>query len=120
MKSTATTVDEYLAQAPEGRRAALQTLRTLCLAELPGYQERMEYGMPIYARDGFTEIAFASQKNSISFYVLRKRVVDANAALLAGLSVGKGYIRFTRPEQVDPAIIRPLLAGSATDTGPVC
>ena len=76
--------------------------------------------MPAYSRDGLAEIAFASQKNSISFYVLRKQVVEANAALLAGLSVGKGCIRFTRPEQVGPAIIRPLLAGSAADTGPVC
>ena len=37
MKSTAATVDEYLAEVPEDRRSALQTLRSLCLAELPGY-----------------------------------------------------------------------------------
>jgi uncharacterized protein YdhG (YjbR/CyaY superfamily) len=120
MKSTAATVDEYLAEVPEDRRSALQTLRSLCLAELPGYEEGMQYGMPSYSRDGIAEIAFASQRNYISLYVLRKRVVEANAALLAGLSVGKGCVRFTRPEQLDPTIVRPLLAGSAADTGPVC
>jgi hypothetical protein len=28
-------------------------------------------------------------------------------------------IRFTRPEQIDPAIVRPLLAGTVADTGPI-
>jgi hypothetical protein len=41
-KSTAATVDEYIAQVPEERRAALRTLRSLCLYELAGYDEAMQ------------------------------------------------------------------------------
>lgn len=121
MKSKAATVDEYLAEAPEERRPALETLRGLCLDELTGYEEGMRYGMPSYSRDGTTvEVAFASQKNYVSFYVLRESVLKANAHLLDGLSVGKGCIRYKRPEQIDPTVVRALLAGSATDTGPIC
>lgn len=121
MTSRATTVGEYIAGAPEERRPALETLRALCLDELTGYVEGMQYGMPFYSRDGnAVEVAFASPKNYISLYLLRQSVVDAHAHLLEGLSVGKGCIRFRRAEQVDPAIVRPLLSGSAADTGPIC
>ena len=121
MTSKATTVEEYLADVPEERRQALETLRTLCFEELAGYEEGMQYGMPSYSRDGSAvEIAFASQKNYISLYVMRESVVRANAHLLDGLSVGKGCIRFKRPEQIDPTVVRPLLSGSAADSGPIC
>jgi uncharacterized protein YdhG (YjbR/CyaY superfamily) len=121
MKSEATTVEEYLADVPEERRPAVETLRTLCLDELAGYEEGMQYGMPSYSRDGSAvEVAFASQRNYISLYVLRESVIKDNAHLLDGLSVGKGCIRFKRPEQIDPEVVRPLLSGSATDTGPIC
>jgi uncharacterized protein YdhG (YjbR/CyaY superfamily) len=121
MMSKATTVEEYLADVPEERRRALETLRTLCLEELAGYEEGMQYGMPSYSRDGSAvEVAFASQKNYISLYVMRESVVRANAHLLDGLSVGKGCIRFKRPEQIDPTVVRPLLSGSAADSGPIC
>jgi uncharacterized protein YdhG (YjbR/CyaY superfamily) len=120
MKSEATTVEGYLADVPEERRQALETLRTLCLDELAGYEEGMQYGMPSYSRDGSTvEVAFASQRNYISLYVLQS-VIRANAHLLAGLSVGKGCIRFKRPDQIDPTVVRPLLSDSAADKGAIC
>jgi len=115
MKSEATTVEEYLADVPEERRPALETLRTLCLEELAGYEEEMQYGMASYSREGSMEVAFASQKNYISLYV-RESVINANTNLLDGLSVGKGCIRFKRPEQIDPTAVRPLLSGAAADT----
>jgi len=118
MKSEATTVEEYLADVPEERRPALETLRTLCLEELAGYEEGMQYGMPSYSRDGSAvEVAFASQKNYISLYVMRESVIRANTNLLDGLSVGKGCIRFKRPEQIDPTVVRPLLSSASADTG---
>ncbi|HEX5849057.1 MAG TPA: DUF1801 domain-containing protein [Rubrobacter sp.] len=118
MKSEATTVEEYLADVPDERRPALENLRALCLEELAGYEERIQYGMPSYSRDGSAvEVAFASQKNYISLYVMREGVTRANAELLDGLSVGKGCIRFKRPEQINPKVVRPLLSGVAADTG---
>src|SRR5918994_1505877 len=85
MKSKATTVEEYLADVPEERRRVLETLRTLCLEELAGCEEGMQYGMPSYSRDGSAvEVAFASQKNYISLYVWES-VINANAHLLDGL-----------------------------------
>lgn len=45
MQSAATTVEEYLAQLPEDRRLALETVRAEILAHLPeGLEEGMQYG----------------------------------------------------------------------------
>jgi uncharacterized protein YdhG (YjbR/CyaY superfamily) len=80
----------------------------------------MRYGMPAYLRDDAVEVGFASQKAHISLYVLRQDALRANAERLAGLSVAKGCVRFRRPEQVDPSVVRPLLSAAARDTGPLC
>ena len=120
MQSTAETVDAYIAEAPAERREALELLRRLCLDELHGYDEVMAYGMPGYVRDGKGEIAFASQKAYISVYVLRQAALDAGADRLDGLSVGKGCIRFRRPDQIDSDVIRALLRATVTHAGPIC
>ncbi len=95
-------------------------MRRLCLEELRGFTEAMRYGMPSYERDGEVEIGFASQKAYISFYVLRQAALEANASRLEGLSVGKGCIRFRRPEQIDEETVRLLLAATVADDGPIC
>src|SRR5688500_10414467 len=119
VKSSVTTVDQYIAGAPEERRQALATLRELCLDELAGYEEGIDHGMPSYSREGTVEVSFASQKNYISLYILRTSVMKANAHLLNGLSVGKSCIRYRRVDQIDPGVVRKLLADSSADTGPV-
>ncbi len=81
-------MDGYLATVPAGRRAVLSELRDACRALLTGFEESMRYGMPAYSRNGITEIAWASQKQYISLYVMRGEVLDAHREQLAHLSVG--------------------------------
>jgi len=120
VSSHAATVEEYIAGAPPERRATLELLRSMCRQELAGFEEAIRYGMPSYLRDDAVELAFANQTQYISLYVLRQAALDAAADRLTGLSVGKGCIRFRRPEQIDPATVRVLLEATATDTGPIC
>ena len=50
VSSKAATVAEYLADLPEDRRADIQQVREVILANLPdGFQECMQYGMIGYA-----------------------------------------------------------------------
>jgi hypothetical protein len=50
MQSKATTVDQYIAEAPQERQEALQKLRSTILTHLPkGFEEAMGYGMAGYA-----------------------------------------------------------------------
>jgi uncharacterized protein YdhG (YjbR/CyaY superfamily) len=118
-KVIAPEVDAYLADAPAERRAVLGQLRELCLEELPGFEERLDYGMPSYLRDGTVEVAFASQARTINVYVLRTDVMAAHANALANLDTGKGAIRFP-PDAVPLNLVRSILGATAASTGPVC
>lgn len=122
VQSKAADVDGYLAEVPVERREVLTRLRDLCRAELPGFTEKMAYGMPAYERapGGEGEIAFASQKQYISFYLLRTDVRQAFAERLADHDMGKGCLRFRKPEQVDFDLVRDLLRATAAGPGTVC
>jgi uncharacterized protein YdhG (YjbR/CyaY superfamily) len=120
MQSTATNVAAYLDEVPDSRREALTALRDLCVKCLVGYQESMDYGMPSYKKNGTVEVGFASQKNYISLYVLKKNVVDAHRAALAGASVGKGCIRYSSPEKLDFKVIEKLLRATCRSNEAVC
>ncbi|WP_328862801.1 iron chaperone [Streptomyces sp. NBC_00306] len=120
VQSQADDVDGYLAEVPEDRREALTRLRELCRGELQGFTEVMAYDMPAYERDGTAEIAFASQKQYISVYVLREGVRDAFADRLAGHDMGKGCLRFRKPEKIDFELVRDMLRATAKGPGEVC
>jgi hypothetical protein len=44
----------------------------------------------------------------------------AHRPQLAGLNVGKGCIRYRRPDQVNFDVVHSMLAATAARTGPVC
>ena len=81
MRSEAKTVEEYLAELPEDRRAAISTVRDTILAHLPdGYVETMGWGMisyevPLavkpdtYNGRPLMYAALASQKNHMAVYL---------------------------------------------------
>jgi uncharacterized protein YdhG (YjbR/CyaY superfamily) len=120
VQSDADNVDSYLALVPEGRRAVLSELRDTCRELLTGFDESMSHGMPAYHRDGIAEIAWASQKQYISLYVMRGDVLDAHREQLAHLSVGKGCIRYRSPAAMDFAVVRSMLTSVAAGRGSVC
>jgi len=45
-------VDEYIARAPAGARAALAELRAIIRSAAPEAEERISYGMPYYSLGG--------------------------------------------------------------------
>lgn len=120
MQSTAKTVDAYLEQVPAERRAALEKLRDLCRSILQGYEEVMEYGMPGYKKNGVGEVGFASQKHYIALYILKQDALASCRPLLTGLSIGKGCIRYPRPEKINFEIVEKLLRATVHSSGPIC
>ena len=120
MQSKASNVETYLADVPPDRRACLIRLRDLCLATLSGYEEGMDYGMPCYKKGGTPEVAFASQKSYISLYIMKKAVVDAHRDALQSASIGKGCIRFSKPEKIDFAVVEKMLSETASSHEEAC
>ena len=122
MQSKSKTVDAYLKEIPEDRKAGLSQLRELCLSRLTGFSESMQYGMPSYSRNGEVEVAFASQKNYISLYILKQGVMNAYKDKLAGkgVSYGKGCIRFTKAERINFEIVEEMLRAAEESDGEIC
>ena len=109
MKSTADNVDDYVARLDEEWRDTAERLRATCLEQLHGYHEVMAYGMPTYEVGGHQEVGFARQVKYFSLYIAKKGVLDAHRGQLRNLSLGKGCIRFQRPDQFDWPLIEALL-----------
>jgi hypothetical protein len=129
MQSNATTVQEYLAELPQDRRAALEAVRRVILDSLDtNYEERMQYGMigyvvphrvypPGYHCDPKLPLPFAAlaaQKNHLSLYLMclygdrdeQERFREAWAAAGKKLDMGKSCIRFRKAED----LVLPVIA----------
>jgi uncharacterized protein YdhG (YjbR/CyaY superfamily) len=119
MQSKPTTVDEYLSEVPIERLQALTKLRELCRKELKGYDERVAYGSPCYAKDNIIEV-FQVKKHFIGLYILKQEVFNQFVNELKGVTFGKGVVRFTKPEQINFTVIKKMLAGTYLSKDIIC
>lgn len=139
MQSKVTTVDQYLKELAEDRRAAMTELRKVILKNLPkGFKEEMGYGMMGYVvphskyPDGYhcdpaqalPFMSIASQKNFIAVYhmgiyadpKLLKWFTEEYAKQAKGkLDMGKSCIRFKKPDQIPFKLIGELASKMTTD-----
>ncbi len=133
MTSNATSPEEYIAEAPEERRSALEKLRRTINDNLPkNFSEGMQYGMIGYfishevypdgyhcdSKQPLPFMSFASQKNSINFYHMG---IYADKDLLdwftsefpkyskKKLDMGKSCMRFKKPEDIPYKLIGELV-----------
>ena len=120
MRSEATTVEDYLAELPEDRRAIVSAVRDVVNQHLPeGYSETMEWGMvtwvvPLadypdtYNGKPLSYASLASQKNHVALYLLglytdgpeeqRFRATYAEHGMK--LDMGKSCVRFKSLDEV--------------------
>ncbi len=118
VSSSAATVAAYLEELPPARRADVQRVREVLLANLPdGFEEQMQYGMIGYAiplarfpdtynKQPLAVAALAAQKNYISVYLhglyaqpeLAAWFVEAYRATGKKLNMGKSCVRFRRAD----------------------
>ena len=139
MQYTASTVEEYLQQIPEDRKAPIEKLRKIVKKNIPkGFKEVISYGMigfviphslyaPGYHCDPKLPLPFmniASQKNFIAVYHMGlyadPKLMDwftkAYAILVAGkLDMGKSCMRFKKPEQIPFDLIGELAGKMSVD-----
>jgi hypothetical protein len=134
MQSDAKTVDEYIESLPDDRKEPIKSLRKSILDNIPeGFIETMGYGMIGYVVPHSTYpkgyhsnkklplpfLNLASQKNYIALYHMG---IYANPGLLKWftdeyskitslkLDMGKGCIRFKKPEKIPFALIGELVS----------
>ncbi|AWA30448.1 hypothetical protein HYN48_10320 [Flavobacterium magnum] len=132
MQLKATTVPQYLDELPEGRKEAVEKLRATILANLPeGFSEGMGYGMISYfvphsiypsgyhcnPKLPLPFMSIASQKNFIALHhigiygsgeLLDWFVGEYPKHSALKLDMGKGCIRFKKPESIPFELIAEL------------
>jgi hypothetical protein len=129
-RSAASTVEEYLAELPEDRRAAISAVRDVVCRHLPaGYRETMSWGMigyevPLercpdtYNGRPLVFAALAAQKSYNALYLTcvygdaerERRLREAFAAEGKKLDMGKSCIRFKLPQDLPLDAIGLLIA----------
>ena len=132
VSSPAKTPQEYLFSLPEDRRAVVETVRDLILANLPpGYVETMNWGMLSYEIPLSTypktyngqPLSFAglsAQKNGYSLYLiavdtdpaLMERLHEAYAEAGKKLDMGRSCIRFKKLEDLLQPVVAEIIAAA--------
>ncbi|MCP4360074.1 MAG: DUF1801 domain-containing protein [Chloroflexi bacterium] len=113
-------IEEYIQNAPEKRRSALERLRQICLDKLQGYEESLVYNMPSYTKKGVVEVAFASQKSYISLYILKEPVMDEYRHNFPKSRIGKGCIRYPNPQKIDFDLVEKMIQHAFESDAPIC
>lgn len=138
MQSKATTVAAYLASLPADRRAAVEAVRKVILANLdPGFEEGMQYGMIGYyvphsrypngyhcdPRQPLPFASLASQKNYMAVYLMglyydpmsARLLEDAYAKAGKKPDMGKCCIRFKALEDLPLDVIGGIVKATTAE-----
>ena len=101
-----TSVDDYLAALPDGRRVALEELRQTIRAAAPEATETIAYEMPaLRSHGGQFLVSYAAFKNHYSLFPASGAVIEALGEELTPYLVGKGTIRFPANSPIPLALV---------------
>lgn len=136
MRSSATTVAQYLEELPADRRATIAAVRTVLRRHMPkGYREGMCWGMitwsiPLrrfpatYNGQPLAYVALASQKGYCSLYLTcvygcpaqEKRLREGFRAAGKKLDKGKSCVRFQKADDLALDVIGEIVASTPPQT----
>ena len=135
VRSSATTVEEYLDELAPDRREQVEAMRDVVLENLPdGYDESMNWGMitweiPLerypktYNKQPLMYAALASQKNYMSLYLMcvyahegkhtefERRFKESGKKL----NMGKSCVRFKKVDDLPMDLIAETVASTSVD-----
>ncbi|MBO6549987.1 MAG: DUF1801 domain-containing protein [Rhizobiales bacterium] len=92
------------------RQEKLLQLRAIIKEKAPELEETINYKMLGYGVGDAFVFHLNAQKNYVSLYVGNVLKIDPNGAMLKGLNVGKGCIRFTKTKSIEDTRIDEFIA----------
>lgn len=117
MKKPAT-IDEYLEDVPEVKRAALGRLRSILKAAVPELEEGIGWGMPILKYKGKNLVGFAAFKEHCSFFPMSAKVMEEYADDLERYETSKGTIHFKPDKPLPVALVKKLVKARVRESQP--
>jgi uncharacterized protein YdhG (YjbR/CyaY superfamily) len=107
-RSTAKSIDEYIAQFPADTRKALEALRALIRAAAPGATETISYAIPTFDLNGRHLVHFAGYAGHVGFYPTGSGV-EAFQEELKPYKSGKGSVQFPLGQALPTDLIRRIV-----------
>lgn len=104
--ATPTSVEAYLAALPDERRAALERLRKVLAAAIPGGVEAISWQMPSFKHRGRALVCYAAFADHYSLFPMSGEVIEAVGDELKPYVSGRGTIRFRYDERFPVALVK--------------
>lgn len=108
MRSTAGSIDEYIAEFPPETQSVLKEIRALIKASAPDATERISYAMPTFDLNGTHLVHFAGYKKHIGFYPVPSGI-EAFKEELEPYKSGKGSAQFPLGQPLPTDLIRRIV-----------
>lgn len=106
-RSTASTVDEYIAEFPPEIRKVLEELRALIKSLAPGATEKISYAIPTFHWNG-NLVHFAAFERHIGFYPTPSGI-EAFREELKPYKTAKGSVQFPLDQPLPTDLIRRMV-----------
>ena len=107
-RSTATSIDEYIAELPSETQKVLEELRALIKAAAPDATETISYAMPTFDLNGHHLVHFAGYQKHIGFYPVPSGI-EAFKEELKPFKSGKGSAQFPLGRPLPTDLIRRIV-----------
>jgi uncharacterized protein YdhG (YjbR/CyaY superfamily) len=107
-RSTASSIDEYIAGFPPEAQKALQEVRTVIRAAAPAATETISYAMPTFDLNGHHLVHFAGYAKHVGFYPIPSGV-EAFKEELKPYKQGKGSVQFPLDREMPLDLIRRIV-----------
>jgi uncharacterized protein YdhG (YjbR/CyaY superfamily) len=114
-RSTAHSIDEYIAEFPPETQRVLEELRTLIKALAPGATETISYAIPTFDLNGKHLVHFAGYERHVGLYPAPSGL-DAFKEDLKPYKSGKGSVQFPLSQPLPTELIRRIVAFRVEET----
>lgn len=108
-RSTATTIDEYIAEFPPETQKLLEEMRAVIKTAAPEATETISYAIPTFDLYGRHLVHFAGFKKHIGFYPVPGGYEEAFAEELKPYKRGKGSIQLPLDQPIPWDLIRRMV-----------
>jgi len=107
-RTTATSIDEYIAEFSPETQKVLEELRALIRAAAPDATETISYAMPTFDLNGHHLVHFAGYRKHIGFYPVPSGI-EAFKEELKPFKSGKGSAQFPLGRPLPADLIRRIV-----------
>jgi uncharacterized protein YdhG (YjbR/CyaY superfamily) len=107
-RSSAASIDQYIAEFPRETQRVLEEMRALIRASAPGATETISYAIPTFDLKGKHLVHFAGYAKHIGFYPIPSGL-DAFKDELKPYKQGKGSVQFPLGQPLPTDLIRRIV-----------